>query len=186
MKFYCFRYVSLVHYAFPSYYLNIDAFYILDSLLIRIVICLTAETSCFNQTCPDNSHCEQIRHSNNSIETSCVCDQGLQWDAAAGYCKAIDACERRETCSQICVNVDGGYRCECYPGYTIENNTYCRASGKPVMLYYANRYDIRRLTTDTLTMSIMVGETQSSVALDFDYEDGLIFWTDVSLEKIMR
>jgi hypothetical protein len=35
-------------------------------------------------------------------------------------------------------------------------------------------------------MEIIVEETTNSIALDIDYEDGLMFWTDGGTEKIMR
>lgn len=101
-------------------------------------------------------------------------------------CKDIDECDEPDVCSQICINTRGGYKCECHPGYQIEKHYYCRASGEQPWLYYANRRDIRRLRTDSRYMEIIVSETTNSIALDIDYEDGLMFWTDGGLEQIVR
>jgi hypothetical protein len=100
-------------------------------------------------------------------------------------CKDINECEEPGKCSQMCINRKGGYKCECKPGYVLENHYFCRAEGEKAWLYYANRRDIRRIREDSRYMEIVVEETQNSIALDIDYEDKLLFWSDRGAEQIL-
>ena len=59
-------------------------------------------------------------------------------------------------------------------------------AGEFPWLYYANRRDIRRLRVDSRYMEIIVEETDNSIALDVDYNDSRIFWTDGAAAQIIR
>ena len=37
----------------------------------------------------------------------------------------INECEN-SSCSQNCINTDGGYHCECYEDFILYNDTLCR------------------------------------------------------------
>lgn len=147
---------------------------------------ISVRNPCWDHECPKHSHCERTPYSNKSIVAKCICDRGFEWVEKDQECQDINECEHPGTCSQICVNTRGGYKCECRPGYIIERHFFCRADGEPSWLYYANRRDIRRLRADSRYSEILVEETENSIALDFDYDEGLMFWTDVGLEQIMR
>lgn len=141
---------------------------------------------CLNHNCTHDSHCVRKAFHNNTFQAICECDSGYRWVEDEQLCKDIDECEEPGLCSQICINTRGGYKCDCNPGYTLQRHYFCRADGEQAWLYYANRRDIRRLRTDSRYMEIIVEETTNSIALDIDYEDGLMFWTDGGTEKIMR
>ncbi|XP_053382468.1 low-density lipoprotein receptor 2-like isoform X2 [Mercenaria mercenaria] len=141
---------------------------------------------CLHHKCGDHSHCVNKAYSDSTLVAKCECNSGYRWVEEEKLCKDIDECEQPGLCSQICINTRGGYKCECFPGYTIERHYFCRANGEKAWLYYTNRRDIRRLRTDSRYKEIIVEETTNSIALDIDYEDGLMFWTDVGTEKIMR
>ena len=55
-----------------------------------------------------------------------------------------------------------------------------------VKLLYANRHDIRIISTNQSdhNETIVVDALEDAVALDFYYEEGLVFWADVGLQKI--
>ena len=55
-------------------------------------------------------------------------------------------------------------------------------------LIYANRRDIRIVRTSQRNQNetVVVDGLEGAVAVDFCYADGLVFWTDVTLEKIKR
>ena len=57
-----------------------------------------------------------------------------------------------------------------------------------VKLLYANRHDIRIISTNQSdhNETIVVDALEDAVALDFYYEEGLVFWADVGLQKIER
>lgn len=141
---------------------------------------------CLNHKCPENSKCENKPYPNNTMLAECVCSAGYQFEKDTGLCKDIDECVDRSMCSQICTNTKGGYKCGCRDGYILEKHYFCRAQGEQPWLYYANRRDIRRLRADSRYMEIIVEDTSNSIALDIDYEDGLMFWTDGGLEQIKR
>lgn len=43
----------------------------------------------------------------------------------------IDECQNPGICSQICINLKGGYKCECSRGYQMDLATgVCKAVGK--------------------------------------------------------
>ena len=43
----------------------------------------------------------------------------------------IDECQNPDTCSQLCVNLEGSYKCECEEGFRLEPLTKaCKAVGK--------------------------------------------------------
>lgn len=46
----------------------------------------------------------------------------------------IDECENPDACSQICINLKGDYKCECYEGYEMDPVTKtCKAVGKTLI-----------------------------------------------------
>ncbi|CAL1547951.1 unnamed protein product [Lymnaea stagnalis] len=51
----------------------------------------------------------------------CVCREG--YFSANNSCQDIDECSSDISgCSHLCVNTDGSYNCECFPGYTLEDD----------------------------------------------------------------
>lgn len=59
--------------------------------------------------------------------------------------------------------------------------------GKPLLLF-ANRRDIRLVDAEGVRgeSAIVVGDLEDAAAVDFLYDEGLIFWTDVSEEAIKQ
>ncbi|XP_015273431.1 PREDICTED: thrombomodulin [Gekko japonicus] len=50
----------------------------------------------------------------------CLCEEGYRLDADGRSCADIDDCRAQPgLCSQECVNTAGGFRCQCFPGYTL-------------------------------------------------------------------
>ncbi|EDO49133.1 predicted protein [Nematostella vectensis] len=65
---------------------------------------------------------------------------------------------------------------------------YRISSASSPRLIFANRSDIRILQTNggTPNVTVVVKNLEDAIALDFDYEQNYVFWTDVLLEKIKR
>ena len=78
-----------------------------------------------------------------------------------------------------CIKIDG-------IGRLNNKFVYIIISGEQPWLYYANRRDIRRLRVDSRYMEIIIEDTRNSIALDVDYNDDVIFWTDGAKEQIHR
>lgn len=53
-------------------------------------------------------------------------------------------------------------------------------------LLFANRHDIRKLDLDVMTMKTVVSELQSATAVDYDYNNKLVFWSDTTDKRIMK
>ena len=59
-------------------------------------------------------------------------------------------------------------------------------SGEPGYLIFANRQDIRRILFDSSDYTELIPGQRGAIALDYDFESGYIFWTDVVNETINR
>ncbi|CAC5364883.1 LRP1 [Mytilus coruscus] len=55
-----------------------------------------------------------------------------------------------------------------------------------VYIIFSNRHEIRRVDLDNFNYASLVSGLRNTVALDFYYAEGWIFWTDVMDEKIFR
>lgn len=78
----------------------------------------------------DNGGCNQMCIPNASEESGrkCECYIGFDFkDNSDTECDDIDECKIPGTCSQLCKNTKGSYKCECLPGYTLVNHRYCKA-----------------------------------------------------------
>ncbi len=99
----------------------------------------------------------------------------------------INECEIPGKCSQKCENIVGGYKCGCYPDYFMDPNLKtCKAiSEHEPFLLFANRHDVREIGLESNHYRELVNGLRSAIALDFDYAEGKLFWSDVAHEKIM-
>jgi hypothetical protein len=59
-------------------------------------------------------------------------------------------------------------------------------SGGEAYLIFANRVDIRRVTTDRSEYTSILRGLHNAIAVDFHHDQRLIFWSDVTLDKIKR
>ncbi|XP_042486067.1 putative wall-associated receptor kinase-like 16 [Macadamia integrifolia] len=79
--------------------------------------CAEAKTNKTNYACGNNSDCSI---SKNGLGYSCNCSQGYQGNPyLADGCQDINECADPITnsCSGICTNLPGSYKCSCPPGY---------------------------------------------------------------------
>ena len=53
-------------------------------------------------------------------------------------------------------------------------------------MIFANRVDIRRVTTDKMEYTSILRGLHNAIAVDFHHEHRLIFWSDVTLDTIKR
>ncbi|KAJ7378683.1 hypothetical protein OS493_021987 [Desmophyllum pertusum] len=144
--------------------------------------------SCGIDECIDhNGHCQQFC---NDTKTGyfCSCRQGYEIDKEdPRVCRDVDECKIPGMCSQVCKNTKGSFKCMCREGYYMEpNHRSCKATGEPGFLIFANRQDIRRILFDSSDYTELVPEQRGAIALDYDFESGYIFWTDVIDEHIKR
>ncbi|XP_037924736.1 very low-density lipoprotein receptor-like isoform X2 [Hermetia illucens] len=103
-------------------------------------------------------------------------------------CVDINECEIPGACSQICINEVGTFKCECDPGYMRDprNHTRCKATEGHASLLFARRNDIRKIALDHPEITSIVNDTKSATALDYVFRTGMIFWSDVSTQRIYK
>jgi len=90
-------------------------------------------------------------------------------------------------CSQLCHNTNGSYFCECVDGYrTSSTHGGCKAEGPPAHLLFVNRVDIREVALNGSYSAKLIKHLHSAIAIDFHYQLGYIYWTDLSQDIIHR
>nr|XP_023485543.1 low-density lipoprotein receptor-related protein 8 isoform X7 [Equus caballus] len=104
----------------------------------------------------------------------------------AGCLQDIDECEDPDTCSQICVNYKGYFKCECHPGYEMDTLTKnCKAvAGRSPSLIFTNRHEVRRIDLVKRDYSRLIPMLKNVVALDVEVATNRIYWCDLSYRKI--
>ncbi|XP_070563431.1 very low-density lipoprotein receptor-like [Ptychodera flava] len=135
----------------------------------------------------DNGGCSHICHDSPNGHT-CSCNEGYQLQDDMKTCSEISPCEVPGQCSQNCRTTRNGHRCSCVDGYELaRDRRSCdpAAGGDPLVLL-ANRQNILRITPGTTVTQEIVSDIESAVALDYDYQRGYLYWSDVGEEKILR
>ncbi|OWF40727.1 low-density lipoprotein receptor-related protein 4-like isoform X2 [Mizuhopecten yessoensis] len=165
--------------------------------------CIGSKKVCnFINDCGDNSDEEDCEfpgdcHVNNGdceqfcISTTkgphCSCKLGFQLKEDRHTCEDLNECSWEGTCSQICQNQPGSYTCQCVEGYKLKpDKRGCKARGGKAYLIFANRVDIRKLLPDQSEFDSILEGLPNAIALDFHHEKGLVFWSDIALDKIKR
>lgn len=59
------------------------------------------------------------------------------------------------------------------------------AGPEPVLLF-ANRIDIRQVLPHRSEYTLLLNNLENAIALDFHHSKELVFWSDVTLDRIMR
>lgn len=120
---------------------------------------------------------------------------GFRCECHPGYalsnnstCVDIDECLDPGTCSQTCTNEKGSFKCECISGYTRDphDHTHCKANEGHSALLFTHGTDIRRFALDRRDLTSIVNETRSSTALDFHFESGMLYWSDINDRRIYK
>ncbi|XP_075238130.1 LDL receptor protein 1 isoform X2 [Lycorma delicatula] len=118
---------------------------------------------------------------------------GYECDCYTGYrrhaqnphlCQDIDECTDIDVvkpCSQNCRNTLGSYVCSCVEGYALRSDNHsCKAvSSTEPMLIFSNKYYIRQLDQSG-HVTLLANNLTNAVALDFDWEEQCIYWSDVT------
>ncbi|XP_068606389.1 low density lipoprotein receptor a [Brachionichthys hirsutus] len=139
----------------------------------------------FNECLFSNGGCS---HTCNDLRLGyeCLCPAGFHL-VDAKRCEDIDECASPDTCSQICMNQIGSYKCQCEEGYQVDPATKaCKAIGTIAYLFFTNRHEVRRMTLDKSDYTRVIPRLKNAVALDMDMVTKEIYWSDISQKKIYR
>ncbi|XP_033629026.1 low-density lipoprotein receptor-related protein 2-like [Asterias rubens] len=119
----------------------------------------------------------------------CTCDDGYTLGEDQHTCVDFDECaETPSVCSQVCINLAGSYLCTCAWGYTHGAEGCVVNYGGDPFIVFGNRYYIRRLGIEQNSVDYdrIADDFDLIVALDFDYVDQKIYFSDIGNHSINR
>ncbi|XP_076445601.1 prolow-density lipoprotein receptor-related protein 1-like [Babylonia areolata] len=116
------------------------------------------------------------------IGHKCSCPAGFKLKSNNRTCVDIDECTTDYPCSQFCENHQGSFRCKCADGYALElDQVSCKSVKNPKpRLLVANRYYIRLVNITTGWLHDVTSNTTNAVAVDFDWQDQYVYWSDIT------
>uniref|UniRef100_H2Z4K5 EGF-like domain-containing protein n=1 Tax=Ciona savignyi TaxID=51511 RepID=H2Z4K5_CIOSA len=134
-----------------------------------------------------NGGCEHTCRTSLGGRAQCVCAKGFELASDLSSCEDLDECAEEASCSQICNNTIGSFVCSCLAGYSLRpDGRTCKASGPEAALLFTNRIDIKKILPDRSEFRSVLRDLENAIGLDYHIEKGLMFWTDVTLDRIMR
>ncbi|CAH1789469.1 unnamed protein product [Owenia fusiformis] len=157
-----------------------------------------------NDDCGDNSdeqhcgvdECQDVRSNqcahkciNTITSYHCACNESYTLMTDRKACRDIDECtEVKDTCTQFCENSPGSFMCKCQDGYFKEpDGKTCRHNDNiDPYLIFTNRYYIRKISTDGKYYTLLYQGLSNVVALDYDYNGQMMYYTDVVAKRIQR
>uniref|UniRef100_A0A2K6K2Y9 LDL receptor related protein 4 n=1 Tax=Rhinopithecus bieti TaxID=61621 RepID=A0A2K6K2Y9_RHIBE len=126
--------------------------------------------------------CQMVRGA-----VQCTCHTGYRLTEDGHTCQDVNECAEEGYCSQGCTNSEGAFQCWCETGYELRpDRRSCKALGPEPVLLFANRIDIRQVLPHRSEYTLLLNNLENAIALDFHHRRELVFWSDVTLDRILR
>ncbi|ELK04590.1 Low-density lipoprotein receptor-related protein 1B [Pteropus alecto] len=166
-------------------------------------VCLQPEKLCNGRKdCPDGSDegdlCDECSLNNGGCSNHCTvvpgrgivcsCPEGLQLNKDNKTCEIVDYCSSHLKCSQVCEQHKHTVKCSCYEGWKldIDGESCTSVDSFEAFIIFSIRHEIRRIDLHKRDYSLLVPGLRNTIALDFHFNQSLLYWTDVVEDKIYR
>ncbi|XP_028834761.1 low-density lipoprotein receptor-related protein 1B-like isoform X2 [Denticeps clupeoides] len=118
----------------------------------------------------------------------CSCPAGLHLSRDNRTCEAVDYCAKHLKCSQVCEQYKTTVKCSCYPGWRLDpDGEECHSTDPfEAFIIFSIRHEIRRIDLHKRDYNLLVPGLRNTIALDFHFNQSLLYWTDVVEDKIYR
>ncbi|KAG9349405.1 hypothetical protein JZ751_027848 [Albula glossodonta] len=118
----------------------------------------------------------------------CSCPAGLHLISDNRTCEMVDYCTKHLKCSQVCEQYKTSVKCSCYHGWRLGQDGESCHSTDPfeAFIIFSIRHEIRRIDLHKRDYNLLVPGLRNTIALDFHFGQGLLYWTDVVEDKIYR
>ncbi|GFO03207.1 very low-density lipoprotein receptor [Plakobranchus ocellatus] len=133
-----------------------------------------------------NGGCSQkcVVDSSNEKKRRCECYDGFQpMNGSDTGCEDINECLIPGTCSQLCTNTKGSYKCECIEGFNLVDHRFCKANTHhSAELILSDRNELRRYHLSTDRYSLLLGDdyVSGSQAIDLDVRKKMVYWANIN------
>ncbi|XP_062951062.1 low-density lipoprotein receptor-related protein 4 [Cynocephalus volans] len=142
----------------------------------------TGEENCNVNNGGCTQKCQMVRGT-----VQCTCHTGYRLTEDGRTCQDVNECAEEGYCSQGCTNSEGAFQCWCEAGYELRpDRRSCKALGPEPVLLFANRIDIRQVLPHRSEYTLLLNNLENAIALDFHHRRELVFWSDVTLDRILR
>lgn len=112
----------------------------------------------------------------------CSCREGFEPVDGGRICRDIDECTSFNRCPQLCRNTNGSYVCYCAEGYAFDGVTCRSTSLHHARLLVTTKEAIvgfeQLAVSHEIPEHVMLSGLTEVVALDFDWTDRCIYWSE--------